>query len=250
MDKQWIGCADTNFAKGRRGLKPDAIVIHIIVGSLKAADATFANPASKVSAHYGVGRDGTVHQYVQETDTAFHAGIVDRPSWRLLRPNVNPNYHTVGIEHEGFPGQDWTALQIDTSAALVREIASRWDIPLDCDQPPDDRHVIKHHQIRLAKSCPGDNVNMDALIAKAKGLAAPAAAPSIQVTTVANANLRLHQPSTRAALVRTIPVGTALQMAGFTTEGELVSGNRNWYKDASGNYLWAGTTDRPDPAAP
>jgi N-acetyl-anhydromuramyl-L-alanine amidase AmpD len=244
MQKQWIGCAASNFAAGRRGFKPDAIVIHIIVGSLKSADAQFGNPASKVSAHYGVGRDGVVHQYVQETDTAFHAGIIDRPNRDLLqevlRPNVNPNLYTIGIEHEGFANQDWTEAQIATSTELVREIASRWDIPLD------RKHVIKHHEIRFAKSCPGENVNMDALIAKANGLPGPAP-QSIQVTTLVRANLRFREPSTAADKVRTIANGRTLQMTGFTTQGELVRGNRNWYKDADGNYLWAGTTDKPTP---
>ena len=241
MRKQWIGCATTNFAPGRRGFKPDAIVIHIVVGSLKSADATFGSPASKVSAHYGVGRDGTVHQYVQETDTAFHAGIVDRPSWPLIRPNVNPNFHTIGIEHEGFPNQDWTELQIDTSAALLREIAARWGILLDGD------HVIKRHEIRFAKSCPGENVNLEALIARAKQLPNPAPPVSIEVRTLVNANLRFREPSTRACLVRVVAAGTTLQMAGFTTEGQLVQGNRNWYQDTNGNYLWAGATGKPNP---
>jgi N-acetylmuramoyl-L-alanine amidase len=243
MQKKWMGCAAGNFSAGRRGFKPDAIVIHIIVGSLKAGDATFASAASKVSAHYGVGRDGAVHQYVQETDTAFHAGTVDRPSWRLIRANVNPNFHTIGIEHEGFPNQDWTPLQIDTSAALVREIADRWSIPLTRD------HVIKHHEIRFVKSCPGENVDVDALIARAAGLPASALPPPqpITVRTITNANLRSQSPSTQAIIASKVPKGTQLQMTGFTTEGEAVSGNRKWYKDGDGNYLWAGATDQPNP---
>jgi hypothetical protein len=36
-------------------------------------------------------------------------------------------------------------------------------------------------------------------------------------------------------------------MAGFTTEGQLVQGNRNWYQDTNGNYLWAGATGKPNP---
>src|SRR5579871_4128983 len=109
MHKQFVGCAAANFRKSRAdGLKPEAIVIHIIVGSLESAKQQFADPASQVSAHYGVGRDGTILQFVEEEDTAFHAGIVVNPSWNSMRPGVNPNLHTIGIEHEGQPTDLWS----------------------------------------------------------------------------------------------------------------------------------------------
>ena len=72
------------------GLQPAAIVIHISEGTLSSADAWFNNEAAKVSAHYCVGRSGEVHQYVSEEDTAYHAGSPVNPTWRLLRPRVNP----------------------------------------------------------------------------------------------------------------------------------------------------------------
>jgi hypothetical protein len=43
-------------------------------GTLAATDSWFLTPESQVSAHYGVARDGRIHQYVGESDTAFHAG--------------------------------------------------------------------------------------------------------------------------------------------------------------------------------
>src|SRR5271163_203896 len=98
----WIGCAKGNYQTGRPGqFQPEAVVIHIMEGTLKGTDSWFNDPRAKVSAHYGIGTGGLVHQYVKEADTAFHAGIVDRPTWPLLKPRVNPNYYTIGIEHEG-----------------------------------------------------------------------------------------------------------------------------------------------------
>jgi N-acetylmuramoyl-L-alanine amidase len=149
MPSQWIGCAADNFRKGRHGHAPKAIVIHIIVGSLEAADLTFKDPRSSVSAHYGVGKSGSIHQFVDDADTAFHAGIVVRPTWKLIEPQVNPNYYTIGIEHEGQPQDIWPDEQYATSAGLVKEIAARWKIPLDRD------HVIMHREIRASKTCPG-----------------------------------------------------------------------------------------------
>src|SRR5205814_10677286 len=77
MNKQWIGCAGANFRSGRApGFKPEAVVIHIMDGTLTGTDSWFNNPQAQVSAHYGIGRGGEVHQYVDEKDTAFHAGTV------------------------------------------------------------------------------------------------------------------------------------------------------------------------------
>src|SRR5215475_7550090 len=124
MDKTFIGAAPGNFRSGRAlNFKPEAIVIHIAVGSLASVDAQFNNPRSSVSAHYCVAKSGNVHQYVHETDTAFHAGIIVNPNWSLLKPDVNPNFYTVGIEHEGMPEDIWPESQLAASSSLVREVA-------------------------------------------------------------------------------------------------------------------------------
>jgi N-acetyl-anhydromuramyl-L-alanine amidase AmpD len=52
---------------------------------------------SGMSCHYGVDEDGALTQYIDDTDTAFHAGVIDAPDWRLLKAGVNPNYYTIGI---------------------------------------------------------------------------------------------------------------------------------------------------------
>ena len=243
MSIQKIGCAFENFRRGRpAGLHPAAIVIHIIVGSLKSADATFNDPKSNVSAHYGVGKSGEIHQYVEEDDTAFHAGIVDRPTWRLIQPGVNPNFYTVGIEHEGLPEDEWTDPMYAASASLIGEISSGGTrIPLDRD------HVIMHREIRASKTCPGSKVDMERLIREAAKAPLPVVAKALEVTTLVEANLRLGAPSTSVPIVRVIPAQTQLQMVSFTPAGQVVKGNPFWYQDAGGNFLWAGTTDRPSP---
>jgi len=143
-------CSAKNFMRGRPGgFRPAAIVIHISEGTLASADAWFNNDAAVVSAHYCVGRSGEVHQYVGEEDTAYHAGSPVNPTWRLLRPHVNPNFYTVGIEHEGRAQDEWPDVQYSTSAELVGEIARRWSIPLDAD------HIVLHREIRGNKTCPG-----------------------------------------------------------------------------------------------
>lgn len=139
-------------------MRPAAIVIHISEGTLASADAWFGNDAAKVSAHYCIGRGGEVHQYVSEEDTAYHAGNPVNPTWRLLRPRVNPNFYTVGIEHEGRALEQWPDLQYATSAQLIAEIAQRWSIPLDAD------HIFMHREIRASKTCPGFLFSRDRLL--------------------------------------------------------------------------------------
>ncbi len=155
---QWAGCAAENFRAGREGMRPEAIVIHVADGTLAGTDAWFGNPAAQLSAHYIVAKDGAVHQYVKEEDMAFHAGAPVRPVWALLKPGVNPNLYTIGIEHEGFAADVWPEAQYEASAALVREIAERWSIPVD------EEHIVLHREIRADKTCPGLTFDRERLI--------------------------------------------------------------------------------------
>jgi N-acetylmuramoyl-L-alanine amidase len=244
MDKIFVGCASVNFRPGRpTAFKPEAIVIHICEGSLRSVDQHFNDPKSSVSAHYCVAKSGQVHQYVQEIDTAFHAGNVDRPSWPLIKKGelpgsfINPNFYTIGIEHEGFADDVWPEAQISTSAALVGEIAQRWQIPLD------ENHVIRHHQIRFSKSCPGNFIQIAEILKRVPNGGAPAAAKSVR--TLVNLKLRAGAPSLAAAVVRIIPAQTTL-LATAVVKGDTVNGDNKWFADGDGNFFWAGGTDQPN----
>lgn len=243
MQPQWIGCAPGNFSKGRpASFRPEAIVIHIMVGTLRGTDSFFNDPRAKVSAHYGVGKQGEVHQYVDELDTAYHAGIVVRPTWEMIKPKVNPNFYTIGIEHEGQPEDTWPVPQLEASLELAAQIAHRWGIPID------RYHIIGHREIRATKTCPG-KIDLDAYVERI-----PTGAPKTvlflrSVRVLANLRLRRGKPSTSAPIVRVLPADTLVTVSGFTEAGERVEGSSFWYRDADGNYFWAGATDVPTPAA-
>jgi hypothetical protein len=49
-------------------------VLHVIVGSLSAADGAFHNPSWGASAHFGVGKDGHIVQWVDTGDRAWAEG--------------------------------------------------------------------------------------------------------------------------------------------------------------------------------
>lgn len=158
-----------NFHRGRNGYLPIAIVVHIEDGTEVGTDSWFANPRSHVSSHFSVSKTGEVHQYVDESNTAFHVGVIDHPSWPLIKQNVSPNFYTIGIEHEGVDGNQLTDAQKAASAALIAREASLFKIPLD------DQHVIPHHAVRRGKTCPGSGVDVAELIAMASALSEPPA---------------------------------------------------------------------------
>lgn len=130
-----------------------AAVLHVIEGSLGAADSWFANDASNVSAHFGIGRDGALHQYVSIHQVAWHAGRVLRPTWPMLTTGTisgNPNLVTIGIEHEGTGREPWTEAMWLTSTVLSAWLSLRFDWPLTTDRWP------LHREIFAGKTCPGE----------------------------------------------------------------------------------------------
>lgn len=154
-----------NFARGRRGHEPRGIIAHTTDGSYAATAAWFADPESGVSSHYLVGLDGAVAQFVEEEDTAHHAGRVRDPSAALLS-GENPNLYTIGIEFEdgGDPeGVRRTDEQYAAGAGLIAGIAHRWRISLDRE------HVIGHREVFAAKTCPG-NLDLERLLGEARAL--------------------------------------------------------------------------------
>ena len=62
-----------NYTKGRSGRKIEAITIHHMAGRLtaKQCGAIFQRPGREGSSHYGIGYDGKIALYVDESNTAW-----------------------------------------------------------------------------------------------------------------------------------------------------------------------------------
>ena len=107
----------SNYTVGRSGKKIDKIVIHhAATTSFDGIGATFKKPSRNASAHYGVGSQGNVDQYVSESNTAWHAG------------NWDGNLTSIGIENVNASGApDWAIAEstFETLVELVRDIATR-----------------------------------------------------------------------------------------------------------------------------
>lgn len=111
--------------------------------------AWLCDPASKVSAHYLIDRDGTVYQLVHEEDVAWHAGV---SSWQG-RDNVNA--FSVGIElvnaNTGF--DPYSEPQQAACAQLVRAIcAERGIAPYD---------VVRHADVAPGRKNDPLGLDMD-----------------------------------------------------------------------------------------
>lgn len=136
---------------GRGTCYPQAIVLHVTgPGTMAGMAAWFNNPSSAVSAHFGIGKQGEVHQYVEIGDASWNAGIFNRPN--LANPviadwfntGVNPNRCVVGIElllaGPAEPLVEYPAMRASLRA-LLRFINAATGIPLD------RTHVIGHYEI-------------------------------------------------------------------------------------------------------
>lgn len=109
---KWIG--SPNHYNGRNGYAVTHITLHIMVGHLAGTDSIFLNPGSQASAHYGIGADGAIHQYVSENDGSYSDA------------NFASNNSTISIEHEGgMAGVPCTQACMDASARLCADIARR-----------------------------------------------------------------------------------------------------------------------------
>lgn len=108
----------SNYTTGRQGNSINKIVIHHM------ATTDFSSVPSvwksrQASAHYGIGPNGEIRAYVDEDNTAWHAG-----DWQT-------NLNSIGIEHcnvTGSPNWDIAQATIDSSAKLVADIANRYGL--------------------------------------------------------------------------------------------------------------------------
>ncbi|SDA30003.1 N-acetylmuramoyl-L-alanine amidase [Sphingomonas sp. NFR15] len=120
-----IETASPNFDE--RALPITMIVLHYTgMADAASALARLCDPAAKVSAHYLIDEDGTVHRLVAEDKRAWHAGAA---RWGRIE---DVNSASIGIElvnpgHE-FGYRPFPDAQIDALIALTGEIKERYAI--------------------------------------------------------------------------------------------------------------------------
>lgn len=142
--------AETPNKSSRGQNAPEAITIHVTgPGSMDGMKAWFRNTSSQASAHFGVGKDGSIDQYAELADATWHNGILNKPdlsnlliaSW--VSGRINPNVKTVGIEVLLAPGE-----QLNEYPAQKRSLLLLMDWLVDVAKIPADRlHIIGHYQV-------------------------------------------------------------------------------------------------------
>ncbi|MDY3125563.1 N-acetylmuramoyl-L-alanine amidase, partial [Bifidobacterium mongoliense] len=93
------------------------------------------------TSHYGIGENGEIRAYVDEANTAWHAG------------NWNANISSVGIEHcnsTGSPNWGINQATIDANAKLCADIAKRYGL----GKLVVNKNIFPHSYFS-ATSCPG-----------------------------------------------------------------------------------------------
>lgn len=88
-----------------------------------SALARLCDPVAEVSAHYLIGRCGTLWQLVAEDQRAWHAGA---GSWQGLD---DINSRSIGIELDNDGQSPFAAALMDRLDELLRGILYRWSIP-------------------------------------------------------------------------------------------------------------------------
>ena len=116
------------------------IVLHYTAMlSAEAACARLCDPEFEVSAHYLIGRCGTVFQLVDEEMRAWHAGA---GQWGDI---TDVNSRSIGIELDNDGVSPFSAPLMDALEGLMPGIMARWDIPA--------ANVIGHSDMAPGRKC-------------------------------------------------------------------------------------------------
>ena len=131
------------------GNVPKLYIVHIMEGTLAGTDSWFHNPQSMVSAHFGVSKDGTIYQWVDTDDMAWHA--------------MDANDHSVGVENEGHSGEHLTAEQLTANSQILAWVHRRHPaVNLWLNVKPSGSGLSYHGLGGLAwgghTQCPGDPI--------------------------------------------------------------------------------------------
>lgn len=222
-----------------------ALVIHATAGEWDSAFGWLRNPASKVSAHYLIGRDGRIAQLVAEDRTAWHAGV---SQWRGLEiwgspqpgvrvPSLNPV--SVGIElvNKNDGRDPYSPAQLDALVRLSRAIVARHGIT--------QANLVRHRDISPGRKTDPAGFPWATFVESVYGQPAepppppPPAAPTHRLRWLSYVR---ESPRTNARITGKLAQGSTVAVA-RQVAGELVNNaaglSNQWAELATGGYIWA-----------
>lgn len=196
------------------------IVLHATVGSFGGSLSWLRNPASEVSTHYLISKQGDITNLVDESEQAWHAGI------SFWRGRTNLNRYSIGIEIEnltgvkGFIGQDsYPGIQIEAVAWLVERVCARRGIPLD------RQHIVTHADIAPRRKTDPSGLDVDTLMRLLGGQVDAIEADAWYVVP-SRVNIR-QGPGTNFPVAAQAYRGQKLYIDAIV-EGERLAGNNLW----------------------
>ena len=132
----------SHFSNGRDGRKIERICLHHMAGVLSCEQCgRIFQGNRKASAHYGIGNDGRIAQYVDEANTAW------------ANSNWDSNCKSVTIENSNSEvGGNWAISDatLNSLIKLVADIAKRNNITLVKGK------TLVWHRMYSATTCPGE----------------------------------------------------------------------------------------------
>lgn len=158
-----------NYTKGRSGRKIEAITIHHMAGVLSAerCGQIWQQKGRKGSSHYGIGNDGKIAQYVDESNTAW------------CNNHWDANCKSVTIETSNSKtGGNWEVSNkaLNSLIKLVADIAKRNNLGTLVKGKN-----VTWHSMFTSTACPGPYLlsKMDYIIAEANKINNPTPVKSI-----------------------------------------------------------------------
>jgi N-acetylmuramoyl-L-alanine amidase/AmpD protein len=133
----WI--QSPNFGKRPKGAVVDTIVVHSTdISTLESTTKWFCDTKSQVSAHFTIGKDGSVIQHISTFDRAWHAGV---STDAMGHGNVND--YSIGIELVNRDdGKDpYPDAQVEVLGYLIDEMKRRFPI----------KQIVSHEFIAIPR---------------------------------------------------------------------------------------------------
>lgn len=156
--------------------------MHIAEGYYEGTITHCHNPATFVSPHFVISKEGKITQLVDITKGAWCNGCSTDPANSryygkegtadiVKRNKTDANFYTISIEFVGFYSEShgkMTDAQIDAAAWLFNYVNEKYKFNI----PADRAHIIGHYQVTpvTKPNCPGENFQFDELIQKIKNL--------------------------------------------------------------------------------
>lgn len=138
-----------NYERRPAGTVIETIVLHHTASppTLAGVVKWFATPESRVSAHFTIGKDGSIVQHVSTFERAWHAGVSRD---HLGRTNLN-NF-SIGIEmvNVGDGKDPWTKEQVEVVGFLIGALKRRF---------PEIKYVTSHEFIAVPRGRKPDPKN-------------------------------------------------------------------------------------------